>query len=37
MGNDPAQGENGETNPICDGMSLRKEDAQEHMVSGSLL
>jgi hypothetical protein len=34
--NDPAQDESGETNPICDRRSLRKEEAKEPILSGNL-
>jgi len=34
---DSPQSEVGETNPMCDRMSLRKEDAKEHILSGNLL
>ena len=34
---DLPQGAGGETNPMCDGMSLRKEDAHEHIMSPELL
>jgi hypothetical protein len=35
--NDSCQGEVRETNPMCDTVSLRKENAHEHNMSGTLL